>query len=216
MEKASNATIRQFVASKIRESDIFVAQEIKDESGDAVKLLWGEVKSDFDVALSQRAGTTSSKEQYAIFYRRSLVSPIRTNDLSLSDVYYRYWERPPFEVTFKSQNYSFTLVTLHAKPTNAENETHQLEWITSTLSGDVMVIGDMNLACDYARDASTKFFLNWTWEIPDDADTTSGATNCAYDRIIVNPSMKSHVSQAGIDTATNFSDHYEIFTVVNP
>lgn len=215
-KKAQNDTIRKFVASKIRENDIFVAQELHTGQNGAIMILWNEVRNDgYDVKISQPAG--ADKEQYAMFYRRDTVTPIRTNDLSLSDVYYRYWERPPFEVTFETrENYTFTVLTLHTKPTNAENETHQLDWITSTMTGDVMVIGDLNADCDYLKMASTYALVNWTWAIPDNADTTSGPSDCAYDRIVVNPSMTPHLLQAGIDKTTNYSDHYEIWGVVTP
>ena len=57
-----------------------------------------------------RAGTTSSKEQYAIFYDDK-VTLITYHDYTpeLQDEF----ERPPLEVEFKANNWTFTLYTIH-------------------------------------------------------------------------------------------------------
>jgi len=62
--------------------------------------------------------------------------------------------------------------------------------------GNTIVIGDLNLDCNY-DDGKAGDFESWHYLITDLDDTTTGATDCAYDRIIFNPdAFNEYVSRA--------------------
>jgi len=74
-------------------------------------------------------------------------------------------------------------------------------------------MGDLNADCDYYP-----YVLNlddWTWGIPSGEDTTTGKTDCAYDRIIFNKEASDNFESAGTDrnVAPGLSDHYPIFAI---
>ena len=52
-----------------------------------------------------------------------------------------------------------------------------------------MIVGDLNTDCSYVSNTkyiSLDLILNtsFTWWIDKDVDTTTGASNCAYDRLV--------------------------------
>lgn len=86
----------------------------------------------------------------------------------------------------------FFLIVSHTQPTDTANEINGLLDVYNhdakyygTSAG--MILGDLNADCSYlsnTRYNTLDLILNtsFTWWIDKDADTTSGATNCAYDR----------------------------------
>ena len=58
-----------------------------------------------------------------------------------------------------------------------------------------------------------KEFNEWNWIIKDNEDTTSGETNCAYDRIISNNELKPRIIRYGIEKEIKKeqSDHYLVW-----
>ena len=85
-------------------------------------------------------------------------------------------------------------VNIHTKPTLAVEEMSALgdvrAWGQANYSDDddYVILGDFNGDCSYASynellelSISSE---NYTWLIPDDADTTVGNSRCAYDRIV--------------------------------
>ena len=83
-------------------------------------------------------------------------------------------------------------------------------------SGNVLILGDLNSDCDYYNNEVEKEFDEWHWVINDKEDTTSGESNCAYDRIIASNELKEKVIRHGIEknTEKEHSDHYLIWVEV--
>jgi len=96
--KAEKPAILQEIASIIRRFDIVAVQKIRDKSETAPKELLTAVNADgsyhYDMLIGPRLGRTSSKEQYAFFYRTSSVVPIGSTTIwqDTSDKF----EREPF------------------------------------------------------------------------------------------------------------------------
>lgn len=90
--KGSNETLLDYYADKFDEYDVFIVQEIRDKSGDAIEALASRLPA-YDYVLSERAGRSTVKEQYAVFYnsRASLVS---THDYTPAEQ--EDFERPPY------------------------------------------------------------------------------------------------------------------------
>lgn len=107
--------------------DIMVLQEIRDIDNIALDNLSIAVNSrcpTFGMRVSPRAGTTSSQEQIAFFYRMKKVLP---EDSYLSGS--TQFERPPFSGLFRSakdESFKFVLVAAHLKPTAAVDELNAL------------------------------------------------------------------------------------------
>lgn len=141
----------------IKRYDILMIQEIRDSSQTAIYDLQTQLNNsttdDYDVIVSARLGRTSSKEQYAFFYKRSSITLMGCiQETDASDLF----EREPYTCRFKNKvsNKSFSLISLHAKPEDAVNELNALRDVWDTVSsayGDsnIIAMGDFNADCDY-------------------------------------------------------------------
>ncbi len=208
--KASSPTLLNYYAEKISEYDIIVIQEIRDSAQEAFPKLCA-LLPEYDCIVSSRAGRSSSKEQYGIIFKG--VELVSTKDYS--PVEQVFFERPPFEATFKKNGWVFTLITIHTKPDDVNNElTLVEEKLKPREDEEIILLGDLNADCDYYdANAETQFDSSFVWAIPDDVDTTVSKTNCAYDRIIFSNSVQDNFLGYGIMSDVNLehSDHYLVF-----
>ena len=84
------------------------------------------------------------------------------------------------------------LVGLHAAPNDAVEEMEGLMDVHAAVqqhwnTENIVIMGDLNADCSYASGTalaglSLRTDSRFTWLIPDDCDTTTSSTNCAYDR----------------------------------
>ena len=189
--------VPEILADVVERFDLLVIQEVRDITGEAIVQLLDEVNAGtsdpYEMVLSDRLGRTSSKEQYALFYRPS--------KLSVLDQYHYAdpldeFEREPFLVRFQAVagDHDFGVVALHADPDDVPAELAALEDVlieAEELWGeeDLMVIGDLNAGCSYLSDSEQDGLALWndiwytSW-IGDGEDTTVSGTWCPYDRII--------------------------------
>jgi len=211
--KASNDQLVEFYASKIRQYDVFFVQEIRDADGSAIQVLANKLP-DYDLIVSERLGTTSSKEQYGVFYRKNMfnrVIKLSEAETTLTNLF----ERPPMETIFQKDNLTLFFWTEHTKPEAAQNEIKQLYNVSSRLR--TVITGDLNADCSYSSNVDA-IFSGFQSAIKDNIDTTvSPNTDCAYDRIYVSNDLKlisSGVDSVGINTSV--SDHYIVWVEVQP
>jgi deoxyribonuclease-1 len=189
--------VPEILAEVVGRFDLLVVQEIRDASGEAIVQLLDQVNESvsdpYEMVLSDRLGRTSSKEQYAFFYRPS--------KLTVMDQYHYAdpmdeFEREPFLVRFQtvSGGKDFGVVALHADPDDVPAELAALEDVLIEAEDlwneeDLMVIGDLNAGCSYLTNSEQADLSLWTdvwytsW-IENGADTTVSSTWCPYDRII--------------------------------
>ena len=222
ISKASNPTLMQQYVPLIQKYDIFLTEEIKDDSGVAFKELCD--NTGYSCQLSSRAGSTSSKEQYGIMWnnRTSLLS---MEDFNLENI--SGFERPPVKLLFQINrlnitgnitsinSYNVTIYLIHTKPDNAQQEIDLLEQMASADDSKyIAVMGDLNMDCDYYKGNN---FVSWYQLIPQGTDTTTGSTTCTYDRIIVNPQLNLLVAYSGVDgtTTKEMSDHRPVYFYLN-
>ena len=207
--KASNINTMNEITEKISQYDIVILQEITDESGNAFDAICNRML-DYKCAISERTGTTSYQEQYGVFY---------SNAISLNDDYMistSGMERFPYVLNFTSGDWTFNLVTAHTKPENTQAELMTLEYIMNTnkkFQNNTIIIGDLNAGCGYYK--ITTEFLDRDWLIPNSADTTTGHSNCAYDRIITSVDVEPRTIGWAIDNSITeeTSDHYLIYGI---
>ena len=211
--KAANETLLEFYATTIDDYAVVVLQEIRDPSGTALQSLAKKLPQ-YSYVLSTPAGQGSSKEQYAIFYSKAvtLVSTTDWTETEQDD-----FERPPFEATFTLQNWTVTLVTIHAKLNNVPQELTTLERLIGTPSQDTILLGDLNADGDQYYNGVLHHFLDWHWVITSEMDTTVAKSSNAYDRIIINPAAENNFIRSEImtDVTASQSDHYLISALFN-
>ena len=211
--KASNDTLLDYYAEKLDDYDIFIIQEIRDASGEAIQTL-GQRFPDYQYIISNRAGQSSSKEQYAVFYN-SQANLIDSYDYQ-SD-YQVEMQRPPLKITFSSNNWTFTLYTIHTQPNNVACELSVLESIVGNTTGDSIILGDLNADGSYYDEDNIKHFTDWTWVVTNDIDTTVAESDNTYDRIIINDETENNFISFGImdDVIKDQSDHYLVYGYFN-
>lgn len=219
--------------------DVVLIQEIRDASDTSIHQLLAEVNSmgagTWRMMLSERLGRTSSKEQYAFFYKQSTVSVVTSHQWpDVGDVF----EREPYIVRFRpTSNYAvgdFAFLGIHVKPEDAVNEIDKLVDVYNSVSSmwglpEMLIGGDLNADCTYvgAGDWARIRLRNdprFLWTIGDEADTTVTTTNCAYDRMILAGSRLQSNYVSGSATVHRFdtvqgitnalaletSDHYPV------
>ena len=190
------------------------------------------------MVLSNRTGIQdddiSSQEQYAFYYRSAVFTALDAGVL-YNDSGNDSFQREPLIARFMLLNLQgeetgteLTFINIHTKPTLAVEEMTALgevvSWSQANGGGDnVVVLGDFNGDCSYASynelvqlPISTE---NFTWLIPDDADTTVGDSRCAYDRIVTNGDLEGRLTgQWGVDeeiSSSEVSDHRPVWFLIS-
>ncbi len=222
--KSKNVTLMHNYVTVITNHDVAIIQEIRDADNSSFWELCTLVNqyANYSCLLSSRAGSTSSKEQYGVFIRitsfenQSIIVQ-EIIDYNENDSLRVLFERPPLAFTVGVENYSVTIVTIHTKPDAVPEELSALESLDfASNSRNTLIIGDLNADCSYYSRSKEGHFSHWKWIISDTADTTSGSSNCAYDRIIANKNATNEIKQAIIysNFSSDISDHYPIAVVI--
>jgi len=207
--KASNANLMQTYSEIIEDYDIIFVQEIRDKSETSFPKLCL-VLTNYSCMTSSRAGRTNSKEQYGIIYKNG-IEILSSKDFNPDEQ--DRWERPPIKTTFNISGYELTVYNIHTKPEDVQSELDYLEDVVSNY-GNVIILGDLNADCTYYNNAKQTEFDSWRWIIADSEDTTSGNSNCAYDRIILNSDDYAEYKSDGIykrGITSEVSDHYLVW-----
>ncbi len=238
--KMDKAGVPEILVDIISRYDVILIQEIRDISETAIyellELVNTETGGQYALLLSDRLGRTSSKEQYAYFYKTKVLSVLDTHHYDDGpepdgDVF----EREPYLARFQvlSHTLNFSLIGIHAAPADAEAEVDALLDVYEDMQAywqetDVILLGDFNADCTYISDNDQAGIRLWqdprfVWWIDDDVDTTTRTTDCAYDRIVTHSDLKSRVvaGSAGVfrfDLAYGLSaletevvsDHYPV------
>ncbi len=235
--KAANGEVMDVLGEIIRSYDIIAIQEIRDSTGAALPALLEEVNSDgslYAYVAGERLGRTVSKEQYAFFYDTQtclLIGTPQTYPEPEGDVFHR----EPYAALFAGREGAFSavLITIHTDPDEAEEEIYDLAdivpWAQEAFGGeeDVIVMGDFNADGAYfdEGDYTPLKASRYTWLITNDMDTTTGATDCTYDRIVITDSLlDGYTGTAGVDRfdetydlnstmTSGVSDHYPVYAV---
>jgi deoxyribonuclease-1-like protein len=207
--KASDFELMKIYIDKIDDYDIVFVQEIRDASDTAFPKLCSMLVN-YSCLSSSRAGRTSSKEQYGVIYKNGInITSFKDYNPDFQD----RWERPPIEVSFNINGYYLTVYNIHTKPDDVQKELDYLEGVAIN-NEKVIILGDLNADCSYYNNEKEIEFDNWNWLIEDNEDTTVSATDCAYDRIILNNDAYEEYSNKGIykkDITKDVSDHYLVW-----
>jgi len=223
--------------------DVLLVQEIRDSKQTAFTSLVDQLNSvsehDYKSSISIRTGRSSSKEQYAFIYRPDKVLVMSEYQYpDVDDVF----EREPFVVQFRRLDTNFdgpsefSIIALHAKPGDADNEIDKLvevyEEVTNIYGKESLLAGDFNADCSYVcKSCWNKIDLRkddrFTWLLGDAEDTTVSDTDCSYDRLVVaGTKMTGNSNDAKVfrfdaeygltnTEAKDVSDHYPVEFTLN-
>lgn len=244
--KMKNQATVQLLKQIMARYVVIAIQELQDRTGTAVRSLLqtlneGMSSSDqYDYIVSDRVGDTKGEEeQYALFYKPSIV---RVKKLKQYPDPKDYYSRVPHLARVHFNNTGipeFVLVNLHTKPDSTATkltvqEIDHLVDVYDYIENDIgltnaLFVGDLNADGQYVRkkDWKTIRFRNdprFRWLISDDVDTTVGPSDMAYDRIVVageelqtavvpNSAVTYHFDdefQIDKKEALKVSDHYPV------
>ena len=217
--------------------DMLVVQEIKDLDQtvpyDFLDAINAKSNETYALVLSERSGQQdddqSGQEQYAFYYRTSRFEA--TSFWLHNDSENDQFQREPLISNFNllgdngSTLEEIALITVHTKPASAVNETGALHNVVETYKQNsthnhIIVLGDFNADCGYAStyelDQLDIRSPEYTWVVPDSADTTfSENTHCAYDRIVMTSDVNGRFfDRWGVDrnmSDSDVSDHYPVW-----
>ncbi|XP_058142602.1 deoxyribonuclease-1-like 2 [Dasypus novemcinctus] len=236
--KVSDAACGGVIAQILAGYDIALVQEVRDPDLSAVAALLEQINSvsphEYSFVSSEPLGRDLYKEMYLFIYRKDAVSVVDTYQYADAE---DAFSREPFVVKFSASGSAaqqLVLVPLHAAPHDAVAEIDALydvylDVIDKWGTDDILFLGDFNADCSYVRAQdwpgirlrSSELFR---WLIPDGADTTVGASDCAYDRIVAcgarlrrslkpgSAAVRDFQEEFGLDQAQALaiSDHFPV------
>jgi endonuclease/exonuclease/phosphatase family metal-dependent hydrolase len=222
--KMSNPAVVAVLKDILVRYDICLIQEIRDATDTAIHQLLDEVNSmgvgTWQMMLSDRLGRTTSKEQYAFFYKTSTVGVVNFYQWpDTTDIF----EREPYIVRFRASSYAvgeFGFLGIHTKPDDAVNEINALVDVYDSVSSmwgltDFILSGDFNAGCTYVTSADwanirLRTDSRFMWVIGDSIDTTASSTNCPYDRLVLAGSKMQGAYISGSAVPFNYETAYGI------
>ena len=231
--KSSKEDVMNSLVEIVKRYDVIAIQEIKDISQETPYVFLDKINqngTEYGMVLSERTGLhendKTSQEQYAVFYNKEKIFAMDEGQL-FNDSENDLFQREPLTTQLSTTygNFTFVMQVIHTKPSSAVEEIqalHQVfEWSKSYYSTEMnfIMLGDFNAGCSYASpeelDQMEIRSENYTWIVPDYADTNLADSICAYDRIVISKYTNRHYNgNWGIDsTFTNdsISDHWPIW-----
>ena len=236
--KMGKPEVVSVLVDTVLQYDMVSVQEIKDIDQtvpyDFLQQINNRSNNTWDMLLSERSGQQEDdtyKEQYAFYYNTTVFSPI--NGSLYNDSEFDLFQKEPYIGSFEMLNesgnnsgFNFTLINIHTKPAIAMEEINALHTVVQDYQQqnpnepDIVILVDYNADCSYASSEelwqSPMRNSNYTWLIPDSADTTVASSECAYDRIVTTGDLSGRlVGSWGIDytsfNSSNVSDHYPVW-----
>lgn len=231
--KANKQDVLHDIVKIMKNYDVIAVQEIRDKTSEAVTKLKDALNADgeeYKYVIGPRVGRSSSKEQYAVFYKSKKIEYISNYTYEDQD---DVFQREPLIVQLKARNakFRFALAVIHTEPDHATEEIIALDEVVKDAQvklgeKDIIVLGDYNADCNYYNEDSSNAFTasNYTWLITNDLDTNVADTSCTYDRIVLTGSVKEdYANKSGVykyenDLGLNrsqvkaISDHYPVYS----
>jgi len=195
--------------------DLVFIMEIRDSDDTAVYELLNRLNQksskNYQIIVSERLGRTASKEQYAYLYDPDKVMPDQAyvwNDSR--DLF----EREPYVAHFRFGTDEFTMIGMHATPSDVTAELKALPLVYNEAKQkfghrNIFIVGDLNADCSYYNPSlGFNFFADaLTALVPEGTDTTVANTSCTYDRVLAFGNLPRSSSRA---QAFNFQAAYNL------
>ena len=198
-EKAANEAVMTVLSRIARQFHVLAVQEFRDETGQAPQLFLDRINQEgtgrYAMVVGPRLGRTESKEQYAIYYRPSVVTFVDSFTVSRRG---NRFERPPLVAGFVAGQFDFRLVVAHIKPADAARELAALARVAHAVADsterDVILLGDFNADCGYFNETDQRHPLKaprFHWIIANETETAV-RSGCTYDRIVLTDATVGH------------------------
>lgn len=192
--KRSKPEVMEVLVDVAREFDVMLVQEIRDSSGETAPAYLEHINGEganYAYIESERLGRTTSKESYAYYWNTETVEYLEGTAYVYNDTG-DVFEREPYVASFSSGGFDFTLVGIHVKPDDAENEIGNLTAVVASIlasdpdEGDVIVMGDFNADGSYFDEDGPSPFIGegYHWIVENSYDTMT-RTDWTYDRIVL-------------------------------
>lgn len=195
------------VVQEVRDADRITAARFLERINDVSALT-------YEMVEGPRLGRSNSKEQYVIYYIPARVQLLSHTTLpDPQDVF----EREPIIARFRSDDFDFTVVGCHIKPTDAKRELGHLATAARRILAaqpeeqDVILLGDFNADGTYLDETTlTNLFPTdeFTIVIDNNMVTTTKSKN-TYDRIILTGGL-DHEYIAGSAQPFDFADEFQL------
>jgi endonuclease/exonuclease/phosphatase family metal-dependent hydrolase len=244
-EKRSDPAVMDVLTTIARQFDVMAVEELRDASETTLPFYMERINAvagpAYAAVWSPRLGRTQSKENYAFIYNTETIAlvdgaaytfedppPGSTTDL---------FQREPFIARFVATkgDFDFVLIVIHTEPDETWAELSALPLVLDDARGrfpdenDFIMLGDMNAGCSYLHPQQPLLLREapFVWVVPDEADTTVKATNCAYDRIILDAGAGTRFTgtwgvflfdaeyNLSYEDAVKVSDHYPVWAEFN-
>jgi endonuclease/exonuclease/phosphatase family metal-dependent hydrolase len=231
LAKMSKPEVVEILVDIISKADLVAIQEVRSASPEPVEQFMALLPENYAYVLGPREGRSSSKEQYWIIYDTAKLTVLGEavwpdeNDL---------YERNPLGVYFQTKDkFDFILIDNHLQPSAAEQEIDGLSaiiaWYRELWSeSDVLVVGDFNADGAYYDESLLGDSFpepEYRSIITNEFDTSVGANDNTYDRIIITASaIEDYAGNRGVlrfDEVYDFSqyaiepkevsDHYPVW-----
>jgi endonuclease/exonuclease/phosphatase family metal-dependent hydrolase len=221
----------------VRKYPLVAVQELSDKSNQVSGAFLDRVNGGggtYDALISERSGEqpddTTSQEQYAFYFDKSVLEAKSPGEL-FDDRSHDFFQREPYVAQFKvrASTFSFVIITIHTKPGEIGEIQHLddvVGWARGKFPGeeDFIVLGDFNGGCSYVSpeeldELSIRNPDDYTWLVPDNADTNLATKACPYDRIVVTPPTATRFLRWGVDqafTERTVSDHWPVWAEFRP
>lgn len=237
-KKFNKPHIMDVIERIILRYDLMLIMEIHTEEDSYILRLLRDInrflppEESYNVTLSERQDST--KEHYALFYRKNKLKVITTESYDDPAIFYR----KPLVVTLEALTLrdmkKFGVIAQHVRPSQAVEEISGLaevyDYVKNTYEiEDVLLMGDFNADCSYVKENDWDKIdlwnrLEFTWAITNKMDTTTNYRSCTLDRFVyAGEKMNDGVilSTAGvfdfqeafglsISETRNVSDHWPI------
>lgn len=227
--KLNNPTKMEGINSIIKSYDIIMLSELEQSSCDnndecEMKNYFNQNYPDHDFYMSPSLGFRNDnvgKEQYGFLVSKKLI---------YREGFYGdpqgIFARPPHFIHIEEYNLYLSIV--HTTPwsntkfgpagTKTKQEVIELSQFFQTISGDMILMGDLNL-CDPSVLDNEDIRKNFQWILKDSEMTNLSTKQCAYDRIVTRKNFGRYQEPKVIRDSNvkdlDLSDHYPISIVVS-
>lgn len=217
--KLGKPEVMEKIVAIINNFDAVAIQEVRSTDDNIIPGLIRMLGDGWDYRISVRLGRTSSKEQYALVFRKSSITVDSVFQVSDPE---DLLHREPFICYCRSGNFDFSIINIHTDPDEVPQELNALDDILASelqKEKDALLLGDLNAApADFAQ---LGMVLGIYYIIPDGKPTNVRGTK-TYDNIVfIKDELKEFLSgdvydyksifNLSLDQALDISDHLPVY-----
>ncbi len=144
--KLSKPEVMEKIVAIINNFDAVAIQEVRSAENTILPNLVNMLGSGWDYKISERLGRTSSKEQYALVYRKESI--VVDSVYQVPDPYDKL-HREPFVCYCRSGSFDFSIINIHTDPDEIPEELNALDDVLLSelkKEKDAILMGDLNAA----------------------------------------------------------------------